>query len=314
MKNNYIVIGSINTDLVSTVKNFTKPGETVTSTSFTKAYGGKGGNQCVALSKLGANTYMIGSVGNDIFGDEYLEELKALKINIDGIRIVECSTGLAIIEVEENSSNRIVLVPGANHRLNLEHIIKKENIINNASIALLQLEIDSKVTLETLKILKKKNITTMLDPAPALELTNDFFENSDFITPNETETKILTGIYPSDNSLVKKAANILMAKGATNIIIKAGKKGAFYINRKKVYFMPSYPVNVVDTTAAGDSFNAGFAFGITEHKDIIYALKIACSVASLATTALGAQSAMPSLDKVESLIKKHDNINVLDIT
>lgn len=310
----YLVIGSINTDLVSTVTRFAKPGETVISKSFTKTYGGKGANQCVALSKLGANTYMIGSVGNDTFGNEYLNEFKSLKVNIEGINIAECSTGLAIIEVEENSSNRIVLVPGANHRLNMKHILEKENIINKASTALLQLEIDSQVTLETLKILKKKNIRTILDPAPAKELTRDFFENSDFITPNETETEILTGIHPSDNKLVKKAANILIEKGATNIIIKSGKKGAFYINKNKSYFMPSYPVDVVDTTAAGDSFNAGFAFGLTEYNDIFYALKIACSVASLATTALGAQSAMPNLSEVEELIKKYSDIEVIDIS
>ena len=314
MTNNYIVIGSMNTDLISTVKNFTKPGETVTSTSFTKVYGGKGANQCVALKKLGANTYMIASLGNDIFGKEYLNEFRNLKINTEGIHIAECSTGLAIIESEENSSNRIILVPGANHKLNISHILKSENIINNASIALLQLEIDPKVTLEALKILKSKNIPTILDPAPAIDLASDFFENSDFITPNETETEILTGIYPSDNNSVKKAADILMNKGANNIIIKAGKKGAFYINKKEALFMPSYPVNVVDTTAAGDSFNAGFAFGITEYKDITRALKTACSVASLSTTALGAHSAMPSLDKIEELIKKHDDINVLDIS
>ena len=112
MTNNYIVIGSINTDLISTVKNFTKPGETVTSTSFTKIHGGKGANQCVALKKLGANTYMIGALGNDIFGQEYLNEFRNLKINTKAIHIAECSTGLAIIESEENSSNRIILVSG----------------------------------------------------------------------------------------------------------------------------------------------------------------------------------------------------------
>ncbi len=311
--NNYTVIGSINIDLIARVKNFPKPGQTIIGEKFVKSFGGKGANQAVALARLGASVNMIGSVGDDIFGEEYLSEFQNNNINIKGIKKEKESTGIAMIEVDESGNNHIIVIPGANYEIDNKYIDSTNEIINTSSVALLQLEIKIETTLYALKYAKSQNIITILDPAPAIELENEFYKYTDFITPNETETEILTGVIPKDIDSIRKASDILIKKGATNIIIKCGNKGAYYINKNEIYFMPSYKVNTVDTTAAGDSFNAGFAYGVCEYKDYKYALKFACAVAALSTCGYGAQMSMPNLKEVEKLIEDNKNIDVISL-
>lgn len=306
----YCVIGSINMDLISRVERFPKPGETIIGESFATAYGGKGANQSVALSKLGCDVSMIGLVGNDVFGEDYKKEFKRLGINIDGVDTVKSSTGIAMIEVETLSSvNHIVLSQGANAKIDKAYIDSKKHIIKESSVCLFQLEIPDEITIYAMKVAHELGKITILDPAPAKKnLNEEIYKYADFITPNETETEILSGISVANINDAKKASEYFIKKGVKNIIIKAGKHGAYYINDKEVYSIEAYPVKTVDTTAAGDSFNAGLSFALGSNKSILEVLKTASAVASLSTTGYGAQSAMPSLEELTSLFKEYKDI------
>ena len=305
----YCVLGSINMDLVSKTPHFVNPGETLSCFSFSLIPGGKGANQAVALSKLGAKVTMLGKMGNDIYGDAYQKNFIDNNVKTDHIERIDSSTGLALIEVEESTGlNRIIIVGGANAEINLEYLNSKKNIINKADVLLLQLEIPLNVVFEAAKLHRGKGQLTILDPAPAQSLPNDLYPLIDYITPNETETFILTGVECKDEKSIRKAADILLEKDVKNVIIKIGKIGAYFSNKDTFFLSPSYPVKTIDSTAAGDSFNAGLAFALQTTDDPSKIMKIANAVASLSTTGFGAQSSMPSWNMVEKLLLMHPNL------
>lgn len=307
---NICVIGSLNIDLVATVERFPKPGETITGKDFSTFTGGKGANQAVALGRLGANVEMIGKVGDDFYGRKYLKVLEDNGVKTRGIGIeAGVSTGVALIEVESSGNNRIVVIPGANGKVDIEFINDKMNYILENDIFLFQLEIPLDTVEYCIKKIKETQQTSgrekivILDPAPAIQIKDELLKCVDYITPNETEIEILTGIKITNQDNIKKAAYILLDRGVKTVIAKAGGKGAYIVERNKFFHAPAPKVNVVDTTAAGDSFNAGFAFSLSQDKELEEAIRFSNAVASLSVTAKGAQEAMPTIKQVQDFIK-----------
>ena len=297
------VIGSLNMDLVTTVREFPKPGETIFGDSFKTFPGGKGANQAVALGKLGADVLMVGKVGDDIYGTKYLEVLKNNNVRQDGVDIEkEISSGVAIIKVNNKGENNIVVVSGANGKVDVNYIESKWDEIKKADIFLFQLEIPMETVVYTMKKLKDLGKTIILDPAPASKLPDEIFNYIDFITPNETELETLAEKKIDNEDDLMVASNILFDKGVKVIISKQGRRGAAIIRRNECVNVPGFKVNAVDTTAAGDSFNAGFAFALAQGKTLDECVKFANAVGAISTTALGAQEAMPSYEVVRKFM------------
>ena len=297
------VIGSLNMDLVTTVREFPKPGETIFGDSFKTFPGGKGANQAVALGKLGADVLMVGKVGDDIYGAKYLEVLKNNNVSQDGVDIEKkISSGVAIIKVNNKGENNIVVVSGANGKVDVNYIESKWDVIVKADIFLFQLEIPMETVVYTMKKLKDLGKTIILDPAPASKLPDEIFNYIDFITPNETELETLAEKKIDNEDDLRAASNILFDKGVKVIISKQGKRGAAIIRRNEYAHVNGFKVNAVDTTAAGDSFNAGFAFALAQGKTLDECIKFANGVGAISTTALGAQEAMPSYEVVRKFM------------
>jgi ribokinase len=303
------VIGSLNMDLVTKVENFPKPGETIVGESFKAFPGGKGANQAIALGRLGADVFLIGKVGEDIYGTEYLEVLKNNNVGQSGIHIEKgISSGVAVIQVNEKGENNIVVIPGANGKVDVKYIESKWSILEEADIFLFQLEIPMITVIDTMKKLKAKGKTIILDPAPATKLPEEIFKYIDYITPNETEIETLVGKSIKNEDDLKESAQILLDKGVKAVIAKLGSKGAAIIKKDECINISGFKVNAVDTTAAGDSFNAGFAFALAEEKDLEECVRFGNAVGAISTTALGAQEAMPTYNVVMSFIHDQNNI------
>lgn len=301
---NLCVIGSLNMDLVTTLENFPKPGETIFGNSFKTFSGGKGANQAVALGRLGADVLMVGKVGGDIYGTKYIEVLKNNNVRQDGICVEGgISSGVAIIQVNSKGENNIVVVPGANGEVDIKYIESKWSTIEKADIFLFQLEIPIPTVIYTMKKLKAMGKTIIFDPAPASKLPDEIFKYIDYITPNETEIEILADKKVENEEELKKAAQMLFDKGIKTIIAKLGSKGAAIIKRDEYVNIPGFKVDAVDTTAAGDSFNAGFAFALAKGKNLKECVRFGNAVGAISTTALGAQEAMPTYEVVSNFIK-----------
>lgn len=299
------VIGSINMDLVATVDRFPMPGETITGKTFGNYPGGKGANQAVAIGRLGGSVRMIGKVGNDIYGTQYLNVFSENTVQTLGVGIEKgVSTGIAVIEVDESGENHIVVIPGTNGLVDTAFIDEQYAYLSECDIFLFQLEIPLKTVIYTMDRLKRDKKTIILDPAPARTLPEEMFQYVDYITPNETEIQTLTGINIENEEDLGRAAHTLLSRGVKTVIAKAGKNGAYIIDKYIIKHVPGFVVKAVDTTAAGDSFNGGFAFSLSQGRDVEESVQFANAVAALSTIALGAQGAMPTRKQVEDFILK----------
>lgn len=295
---NIAVIGSINMDYISKVNNLPKKGETLTASAFQLAGGGKGANQAVAASKLGANVNMIGAVGNDINGKELVRILRESGVNVSGISFVFVPTGNALIFVEDGGSNMIVVYPGANGKVDINMVRENLDYIKKSEIVILQLEIPMDTVFTTAKLAKELGKKVILNPAPAKELPKDIFQHIDYITPNETELFILTGTED-----YKEGSKILKNLGAKNVVVTLGDKGCYYLGEVGEAFVESFKVKAVDSTAAGDTFNGALAIALIEGKPIMEALRFANAAGAVTTTKLGAQTSLPTREEVEALLK-----------
>lgn len=298
------VIGSLNIDITTSVERFPKVGESVFSKTFDLFVGGgKGANQAVALGKLGADVMMVGKLGDQFYGPQYFEVLKKNNINLDAVKIEKDTfPGAALIAVDKNSDNMIFAYPGANSKVNIAFIEEKWDLISKCDIFLLQLEIPLETNIHIIKKLKELDKTILLDPAPALKFPDELLSLIDYITPNELELEALTGIVAQNEEDIKRSVHILISKGSKTVIVKSGSKGSYIAYDKEFVHMPAIKIQAVDPTAAGDSFNAALALKIAEGKDIFESVKFANAVGALATMALGAQSAMPSIEEVNRFL------------
>ena len=301
----YCVVGSLNMDMVTRIDRFPEPGETLRGRSFTIFPGGKGANQAVALAKLGARVEMVGALGDDVLGPRYRDVLAGLAIGTTGVAEIHAtSTGTASIEVTAAGENHIIVVAGANDAVTPSYIESQRALILACDYLLLQLEIPlASVTLAA-TIAHSAGIPVILDPAPAQPLPAELYAMTSIITPNETEARLLTGEATSHDDGIARAGQALRARGVGSAIIKAGKRGAFLVDATATTHVPGFAVTVVDTVAAGDSFNAGLAVALGTGATLPEAVRFANATGALSTTREGAQSAMPSADEVRALIAR----------
>lgn len=295
-----VVIGSLNMDLVANVQSMPKVGETVSGSDFYQIPGGKGANQAVAIGRLGGKVNMIGKVGDDGFGEILLDGLKEDKIHTDGLDIEKnTATGVALITVNQEGNNSIVVVPGANGNVSCDDIEKNIEIIEKSQITVFQLEIPLQTVKYALNRAKELGKYTILNPAPAKKLDDDMIKNIDLLIPNETELEVLSGIEIKEKDDFIKAAKMLVEKGVKELIVTMGEKGSLYVSRDCIKKFDAYKVNVVDTTAAGDSFIGAISVMLSKKEKIEDAIKFASKVGSITVTKKGAQSSLPYLDQVD---------------
>ena len=296
------VIGSINMDLVLGVPYFPQPGETLTGREFRTVPGGKGANQAVALARLGADVRMAGLVGDDAFGGKYIEHFRNNGVDVSAVGVVEnCSTGVADILVNQEGENFIVLAPGANAKCDLAWLDGALELVKDCDIFLLQLEIPLETVTEAIARLRAMGKTIILDPAPAVPLSEEVLAMVDILTPNETELKIITPGLPEDASVEDRIAH-LIGDSDRMVIHKRGGSGAYIATKDSIVHVPGFKVKAVDTTAAGDTFNAGLATGMAMGMEIAEAVKLAHGAAALSVTAFGAQDGMPSMARVKEFM------------
>lgn len=297
------VVGSSNTDLVVKAPKLPAPGETVLGSEFIIAPGGKGANQAVAITRLGGNVTFVAKLGMDDFGRQSLENFKKDGINTDFVFLDrESPSGVALIFVDDRGENMIVASPGANAKLSPEDIDKARASIEGSDILVLQLESPLETVEYAVKIAKSRDIPVILNPAPGRPLEPSFIWLIDYLTPNETEAEILTGIKVNDDETAKKAAHKLLNYGAKNVIITMGKRGAMLVTKEESLLMPAFEVNAIDATAAGDAFTGGLAFALATGKELKEAVRFANGVAALAVTKMGAQPSMPTKNELCKLI------------
>lgn len=293
------IIGSLNMDLVTYTERMPKIGETVIGREFKQNPGGKGANQASAVAKLGAPVNLLGCVGADEMGRAMLDSLQEAGVDVSGVaRQAESATGIAAITVDGDGNNYIVVAPGANGRLSPEHIREARTVIAASEIIVAQLEIPLETVRFSLKLAKELGKITILNPAPAVELTPEILRLIDFIIPNEIEASFLTGIKIIDRESAISAAKALCAMGPRHTLITLGKQGAVFYGPEGVVFRQAFPVNAKDSTAAGDAFVAGFTVAWLEGKGPRQSLDYACAAGALTTTKMGAQTALPTAREV----------------
>lgn len=298
------VIGSINMDMVLSVPRFPAAGETLTGGNFQTVPGGKGANQAVALGRLGAPVRMAGRVGDDAFGRRYLDHFRKNGVDVRAVDAVAgTATGVADILVNAAGENCIVIAPGANGLCDLEWLERALEATADCEIFLLQLEIPLDTVAEAVRQLRKMGKTILLDPAPAVPLSEDVLSAVDFLTPNETELKAVTSGLPEDAGIEERVRHLVGGSGRV-VVHKRGADGAYIGTRDGIEHVPGFSVRAVDTTAAGDTFNAGLAAGLAMGWPLRDAVRLANAAGALAVTAYGAQEGMPSLEQAQALMTR----------
>ena len=275
-------------------------GETILGNKYNVGPGGKGCNQAVAIARLGGKVNFISKIGKDVYGKLALETLKKNNINTENIiQDEKLQTGVAGILVDKQSGkNAINVIVGAPNSLKISEINSQINLIKSSKIFLTQLEIPKDVTLHCLKTAKENGCLTILNPAPASEISKEFYSYIDYFTPNETEAEFYTGIKITNEKEAKQAADKLINLGIKKIIITLGEKGLFYSDGQEEIHLKASSVKAIDTTGAGDAFNGALAFSLSKGKPIKACLELANKAAGLSTTKLGAGDAMPFIKDV----------------
>lgn len=294
-KDGIVVIGSSNTDMVIRSRHLPVPGETILGGQFLMNAGGKGANQAVAAARLGGRVTFIAKVGNDVFGREAIQGLQGYGINVNFISTDRSSpSGMALILVDDKGENLISVASGANLKLQKADIDVAMDFIINASFLLIQLEIPMESVTYAITLANQVGTKVVLNPAPAQHLSDDLLSNIHIITPNETETALLTGIKVKDEVSARKAAKILKNKGINIVVITMGVNGAYILSDEVDQIVPAPKVQAVDTTAAGDTFNGALVVGLSEGLSLKAATEFANKAAAFSVSKIGAQTSAPN--------------------
>lgn len=291
-----IVVGSSNTDMVIQSERIPRPGETILGGSFFMNPGGKGANQAVAAARLGGDVHFICKVGQDVFGDMARQQFENEGMHTEFVMSdANLPSGIALINVDAQGENSITVASGANGALHTTDIDQAEGIFESGDVLLIQLETPLETVWHAIKKAHKKGLKVILNPAPAAEIPDEIYPYIYTLTPNETETELLTGISIDSLAKAQEAAHILLNKGLKHLIITMGSQGAYYQSAETKLFIPTKPVQAVDTTAAGDCFNGALAVSISQAKEWEPAIQFACEAATRSVTKMGAQASMPYL-------------------
>jgi ribokinase len=297
-----VVVGSCNTDMVIKADRLPVPGETILGGTFFMNPGGKGANQAVAAARLGGNVTLISKTGNDVFGKQSVMLYNTENIKTDYIYSdSRHPSGVALITVDSQGENCIVVASGANAYLTPSDIDKASAEIENSDLVLMQLEIPIETVEYVAEMANKKGIKVILNPAPARALSNNLLKNVYIIIPNKNEAEILSGIKVSDIESAKQAADIISAKGVDIVVITLGSQGALIKEYAEYHFVEAYKVDALDTTAAGDTFCGSVCVGLSESRSILDSVKFAARAAAITVTRMGAQASIPYRSELSSL-------------
>jgi len=290
------VVGSAMMDLTAYAQILPEPGQTLAGQHFTTGFGGKGANQAVMAAHCGAEVHFIGKLGEDVFGGSILDNFMKVGINTDYVERSKTPTGVAHIWVDGKGENRIIIIPGANHEIEIEKAVDAINSIKDLSIVVAQCEIKQEVTLNAFRAAKARGCTTILNPAPYQEISPELLELCDWIIPNETEFRELSGQLPTSDEILKSF------RPGKNSVITLGSQGAVYISADGQLTKVSAPkVTAIDTTGAGDAFVGAFAYSLASGSDPVSAMTLGIKVASFSVTRKGAQSSYPDQAEIATL-------------
>ena len=300
-----VVVGSFVTDLVFKTPRRPAVGETIIGTEFGLFTGGKGYNQAIAAARMGAEVIMVGRLGTDIFGDMFMQKMQSEGINTDFVvHDVEAGTGVASPEIyEDTGNNSIIVIPRANMRVSPADVDAAKDVIASADVLMLQLEIPVEASLHAAEIARANGGAIVFNPAPARPLPDAIYKLANVITPNEIEAGQLTGLSTTDEAGARAAAKRLREKGVERVILTLGARGALMFGPEGETEAPAYKVKVVDPTAAGDAFCGGLAVAMAKGLSPAEAVKYANAAGAYAATVLGAEPSMPTLEKVEAMLK-----------
>jgi len=308
MRPTVVVVGSLNMDFVVRTKHLPAAGETVLGHGFRMIPGGKGANQAVAAGKLGAASVtvkMVGRVGIDLFADHLKASLASAGVDVSAVHASRSQpTGVALIAVDTAGQNQIVVASGANNDLAVGDVEAMRRVMKGARIALFQLETPLATVAASLRMAREEGVRTILDPAPAQPLLLELLQTVDILTPNETEAFMLLG-RPAERITLSDApvvATAVAALGAHMVVLKLGDQGCFFHGAGQSYHVPGFSVEAVDSTAAGDTFNAGLAIALAEGAPIGHALRFANAAAAISVTRMGAQASAPARAEVDLLV------------
>ena len=309
MKPAIVVVGSLNMDFVVRVRELPAPGETVLGSNFQMFPGGKGGNQAVAAARLGGQSVevrMIGRVGYDLFADHLKASLAAAGVDVTAVHATKTqATGVALISVDRAGQNSIVVAGGANGELAAADVEAMRPVFRGARLALFQLETPLDTVAGALGLARQEGLTTMLDPAPAQPLSPELLAQVDILTPNESEALGLLGRPPARVSPAEaiEMAEALRRMGPKTVIVKLGDQGCLADDGAAPAHIAGFAVEVRDTTAAGDTFNAALAVSLAEGAPIAHALRFANAAAAISVTRAGAQASAPSRREVDAFLE-----------
>ncbi len=304
-----LVIGSANMDMVVYTERFPAPGETVLSRQFAMFPGGKGANQAVCCARLGSKTMFTGKMGNDLFREMLCGSMERCGVNLEHLLIDPAEpTGVALITVDGRGQNQIVVASGSNMKLSPADIERKKALFPAVKIVLAQLESPLETVMASARLAKENGCIFILNPAPAAPLPPELLHQVDFLTPNETELEIISGMAVADPETAAKAARSLLNRGIGHVIVTLGEKGALLVGQNMERVFPARKVAVVDSTAAGDAFNGALAHSLANGAGLSEAIEFANAVGSFSVTRRGAQSAMPSLEELDAFIKNNPGV------
>ena len=303
-----VVVGSINTDLVAVTKRMPAVGETVIASDFQTHPGGKGANQAVGVARLGYPVRLIGRLGKDAFGAELRTYLHTAGVETTGVSTSDGVSGVAMIVVSEHGDNRILVAPGANSKVTPEDLDDNLSILRGAGMVLAQLEIPLETVEYLTRICARENVPLVLDPAPACDLPAGIFKDIAWFTPNQTEAAFYLADKHAESSppTPAEAAQRLLSNGCRGVVLKMGASGTYLASQDRIgRLVPAFSVNAIDTTAAGDAFNAGFATGLMLGKSPLDSAAFGAAVAAISVTRKGAQPSMPSMAEVVEFMESN---------
>lgn len=300
------VVGSFVMDMIGRVDEFPREGQTIIGKTLNTYPGGKGANQAVAAARLGGKVKMIGMVGNDGFGQTFKNLFMDEKIDISNVLTTDKDpTAVGLIQINNAGENKIVVIPGANYKYSISDLEKVKEEIRTSSLVMTQLELRHEVTFKLIDMCHELGVPLILNPAPAIKISKEYLEKVTYLTPNESELEILSGIKIRNMDDVKEAINILLSIGVKNVIATLGSKGAIIGNSEGFKYVEGYKVDVVDTVGAGDSFNGALAYCIVKGYSIEDSVKYSNAVGALAVTKNGAIPSLPRKDEVDSFIESN---------